>query len=336
MSSSSSLASCRGFQPGHPSTWSAARLPRLLYGTAWKKERTCQWVQTAIQLGYRAFDTAAQPKHYDEEAVGQALHKSITATPSTNTSSSSSSDDRAYHALGQGSSSLNKNSSTCSSRKMPKTTDRGSFFIQTKFTPIGGQDASRPIPYDASATLETQVEQSASVSLANLRVEYLDSLLLHSPMESIEDTLIVWKAFEGLVHRKLVRFIGICNCYDVHTLRTLHKRATIKPAIVQNRFYPQTRYDRELRLFCDSADINYQSFWTLTGNPHVLQSPAVLEMSQMLDRTPAQLLFQYCIQKNISPLTGTCNREHAIQDLLVLEQPDLSDEDLLKIQSTLL
>ena len=40
---------------------------------------------------------------------------------------------------------------------------------------------------------------SLEVSLKNLRTEYLDSLVLHSPLGSLERTLEVWKAFEELV-----------------------------------------------------------------------------------------------------------------------------------------
>jgi hypothetical protein len=45
-------------------------IPRLLYGTAWKKERTRELVRTAIMRGFRAIDTACQPKHYHEAGVG--------------------------------------------------------------------------------------------------------------------------------------------------------------------------------------------------------------------------------------------------------------------------
>jgi len=48
-------------------------MPPILYGTAWKKERTAPLVERALELGFRGIDTACQPKHYDEPAVGQAV-----------------------------------------------------------------------------------------------------------------------------------------------------------------------------------------------------------------------------------------------------------------------
>lgn len=49
------------------------RVPSVVYGTAWKKERTEELVTAALLHGYRGFDTANQPKHYNESGVGAAL-----------------------------------------------------------------------------------------------------------------------------------------------------------------------------------------------------------------------------------------------------------------------
>jgi diketogulonate reductase-like aldo/keto reductase len=50
--------------------------PSLIYGTAWKEERTEELVTRALAAGFRAIDTANQRKHYVEAAVGDALRKS--------------------------------------------------------------------------------------------------------------------------------------------------------------------------------------------------------------------------------------------------------------------
>lgn len=48
-------------------------MPRILYGTAWKQERTAAWVEQALAMGFRGIDTACQPKHYHEAGVGAGL-----------------------------------------------------------------------------------------------------------------------------------------------------------------------------------------------------------------------------------------------------------------------
>lgn len=53
--------------------------PSFIYGTAWKKDATAGLVQTAINAGFRAIDTANQPRHYNEPLVGEALEALVAA-----------------------------------------------------------------------------------------------------------------------------------------------------------------------------------------------------------------------------------------------------------------
>jgi diketogulonate reductase-like aldo/keto reductase len=62
---------------------------------------------------------------------------------------------------------------------------REQLFLQTKFTSVNGQDPTN-IPYDPKASLSDQVRQSFEVSLRHFGTEYMDSLVLHSPMRTIE------------------------------------------------------------------------------------------------------------------------------------------------------
>ena len=47
--------------------------PRLLYGTAWKEEKTASLTETALRLGFRGIDTANYPTGYDESLVGDGI-----------------------------------------------------------------------------------------------------------------------------------------------------------------------------------------------------------------------------------------------------------------------
>lgn len=64
--------------------------------------------------------------------------------------------------------------------------------------------------------------------------------------------------------------LGISNIYDLNLLQRIFDAANVKPAFVQNRFYQKSGYDKAIRDFCRTSNIVYQSFWTLTANPHVL------------------------------------------------------------------
>jgi len=253
------------------------RVPRIIYGTAWKRADTQRLVNLAIQHGFRGIDTACQPKHYDEAGVGAGIAAS----------------------LNQGLS-------------------RADLYLQTKFTSLSGQDPNR-IPYDPKASLPHQVSQSVAVSLQNLQTDYLDCVLLHSPMPTMTQTLAVWRALETLVDAGSVRQLGISNCYRLEDLQGLNEAVRIKPAIVQNRFYADTNYDRDIRAFCGQHQIIYQSFWTLSANPQLLAHRTMTALASTHKRTAAQILFRYLTQIGVVPLTGTKSETHMREDLGIFD-----------------
>lgn len=196
---------------------------------------------------------------------------------------------------------------------------REDIFLQTKFTSLQGQDPNN-IPYDKQAPLQDCVRRSFEVSLQNLQTEYLDSLLMHSPMQRFSDTLAVWRVFEELHASGRVRQLGMSNTYDLQTLKQLYAEAVVKPSVLQNRFYADSGYDVEIRNFCSEHSIRYQSFWTLTANPHVIKTPEVGRLAAKYGTTPAGVFFMYVRALGITPLTGTCSAEHMQQDLSSLER----------------
>jgi diketogulonate reductase-like aldo/keto reductase len=195
---------------------------------------------------------------------------------------------------------------------------RADLYLQTKFTPVSGQDPAS-IPYDPAAPLPQQVHQSFAASLRNLRTNYLDCLILHSPLASPKQTQEVWRAMESLAAGGDVRQLGISNCYSLEQLKALFDSARIKPAVVQNRLYADTGYDREIRAYCKKQRILYQSFWTLTANPHVLAHATIAALAKKYRRTPAQIFFRYLTQSGVVPLTGTRSEAHMREDLAIFD-----------------
>lgn len=260
------------------------RIPRIIYGTAWKKDRTAALVEQAIGLGFRGIDTACQPKHYNEVGVGDGvtacLHRGI---------------------------------------------DRSELYLQSKFTSLNGQDPMQ-VPYDPKASLSEQVAQSFQTSLKNLQTPYLDCLVLHSPLANPQQTMEVWQAMEQIFHSGGVKQLGISNCYDPQLFELLYQNATVKPAVIQNRFYAQTQYDRIIRSFCREHRIIYQSFWTLTANPHILAHPTLQTLAAKYRRSTAQIFFRYLSQIDIIPLTGTTSESHMREDLAIFDFELTADE----------
>lgn len=195
---------------------------------------------------------------------------------------------------------------------------REELFIQTKFTPREGQDPFR-IPYDPHASLEEQIIASCEASKQNLRTNYLDSFLLHSPLFPYVNLLKAWSVFESLYDEGKVHQIGISNCYDLSLLQKFYDNARIKPSVVQNRFYADVHYDKTLREWAKEKGVIYQSFWTLSANPHILHSPTIRDMIDIYRKSAEQIFYRYVIQKGIIPLNGTTSAQHMKEDLTIFE-----------------
>ncbi len=210
---------------------------------------------------------------------------------------------------------------------------REDLFIQTKFTPVSGQDHSN-MPYDPEASPVDQVTQSFTSSLRNLKTGYVDSLVLHSPLATLRQTMEVWNAMEAFFKSGEVKQLGISNCYSLSTLQSIYAKAEVKPAVVQNRFYQASGYDIDLRAWSAEKNILYQSFWTLTANPHLLAGNPVTTIAARHNRTSAQVFFRFLTQRGIVPLTGTRSEQHMKEDLAIFEF-ELSDEELKLIEELL-
>jgi diketogulonate reductase-like aldo/keto reductase len=128
--------------------------------------------------------------------------------------------------------------------------------------------------------------------------------------------------------------LGISNCYAYETLAYLYESAEIKPAVLQNRFYADTQFDRNLRAFCQTNKIIYQSFWTLTANPEVLAHASMKTLAEKYDRSSPQLFFRYLTQIGIIPLTGTTSEQHMRDDLAIFEF-ELTDEECQQVDRLL-
>lgn len=145
---------------------------------------------------------------------------------------------------------------------------------------------------------------------------YIDTLVIHSPLRTLEQTLEAWAALETYFPHK-IRNLGISNC-PLSILRELNSSAQIrvKPAVVQNRFYEDTLFDVPLRNFCRENQIIYQSFWTLTANPDLVRSEPVQQLAAQVGISPAAALYTLVMGLgDITVLNGTTNEGRMVDDL---------------------
>lgn len=208
---------------------------------------------------------------------------------------------------------------------------RESLFLQTKFTPVNGQD--HRTPYDATADITTQVGQSFESSLSHLHTEYLDSYILHGPYSRGvlgADDWEVWAAIESIYQSGKAKMIGISNV-NAGQLRLLCEKATIKPMVVQNRCYAVFGWDKEVREICKDHNIIYQGFSLLTANQDIWADPELRAIAQRVEAGPAQVIFRFAQQIGMLPLTGTTDQDHMKEDIGI-DHFKLSPEEVKSIE----
>jgi diketogulonate reductase-like aldo/keto reductase len=214
----------------------------------------------------------------------------------------------------------------------PQGVNRNSLFLQTKFTPAGGQD--HRTPYDPTADLTTQVKQSFASSLLHLATDYVDSYVLHAPFSRRglgKADWEVWSAMEALYESGKTKMIGVSNI-SAGQLAELCQRANHKPMVVQNRCYAALAWDKDVRDICQTHGILYQGFSLLTANREVLAAPQVQQIARRLGATAAQIIFRFAMMIGMLPLTGTTSKQHMREDLEA-ERLTLSGDEIELIET---
>jgi len=170
---------------------------------------------------------------------------------------------------------------------------------------LSGQDTKKPLPYDPSKPL--------------------DSYILHSPLNTVAETLEAWHVLMSLQDEGKVGMIGVSNAYRVRVLEHMAKERRVQ--VVQNRWYEGNEWDKDVVKFCRDNGVTYQSFWTLTGSPNLCRHPAVEQLSRATDRTPAQIIYRVAQLHGITPLAGSKN-EGRMKDGVDVETIEFGDTSL--------
>jgi len=214
-----------------------------------------------------------------------------------------------------------------------KAVKREDLFLQTKFTSSDGQGGQEP--YDASASITEQVEQSFASSLNHLHTSFIDSYVLHAPYSrrGLSDAdWEVWAAFENLYASGKTKMIGVSNI-SAPQLALLCERAHVKPMMVQNRCFAQFGWDYHVREICRAQNIIYQGFSLLTANVQFINRPEIRDIAKRLSTGPAQVIFRFAMQIGMLPLTGTTSEQHMREDLTAEQLQPLTPEEMQLIET---
>ena len=269
----------RAMQIGETRRVRGVAVPSIMYGTAWKEERTQALTFAAIACGFRAIDTANQRKHYVEAGVGAAVGAAVASGSVT----------------------------------------REQLFLQTKFTWQRGQDHRLPYDPNADLATQVRQSIDSSLKHLGVTSIDSYILHSPSRGYGLgEADWETWRAMEDAVRTGQVGLLGVSNISS-EQLATLVAGVKTAPAFVQNRCFARNRWDADVRALCETHDIVYQGFSLLTANPQVLSSPRLIAIARRHGKTVAQVVFRFAIELGMLPLTGTCDSLHMRQDLDIFD-----------------
>ena len=190
--------------------------------------------------------------------------------------------------------------------------DRKDIFIITKLYPNQYSDA----------------ENAINEALKKLDVEYIDMMLLHHPSGNDVEA---YKTMEKAVKEGKIRSIGLSNWY-IKELKEFLPKISIMPALVQNEIHPYYQ-DTDIIEYIQSLGIAVQGWYPLGGRGHqreLLNDKVLKDIAQKYNKSAAQIILRWNLQREVIVIPGSSNREHIIENTEIYDF-ELSDEDMKKI-----
>ena len=137
-----------------------------------------------------------------------------------------------------------------------------------------------------------------------------------------------WGAMEELVHAGLVKEIGVCN-YNTGLLHDLMAYSQIKPAMLQIESHPyltqerllraSAQYDMAVTAFSPLGALSYLELNMADMGESVLEQAAVKEAAARVDRTSAQVVLRWGIQRGTAVIPKTSRVERLKENQLLFD-----------------
>jgi diketogulonate reductase-like aldo/keto reductase len=186
---------------------------------------------------------------------------------------------------------------------------REDVFITTKFYP------ARKNPVTA-----------AERSLRRLGVDQIDLYIVHWPKAG---PTWAWSGMERARELGYARSIGVSN-FDVGELEKVIAAGEVRPVVNQVQFSP-FEYRRRLLEGCEQRGIALEAYSPLGTGRH-LSNDTVARIASRLERTSAQVLLRWCVQRGIPVIPKSTHRERIEENARIFDFT-LSDADVAQLDA---
>jgi 2,5-diketo-D-gluconate reductase A len=172
------------------------------------------------------------------------------------------------------------------------------------------------------------VKQSIDESLAKLKTDYIDLLLIHWPVKDcVKDT---WSMMEDFVREGKVKSIGVSN-FNRHHLDDLLSYAKIRPVINQIEVHPfmtqeeNIAYNRQLGIQVEAWGPFGQ------GDIDVIGHPLLQSLAEKYQKTASQIVLRWIVQRGLITIPRA-KPKHFAENLDIMAF-SLSDKDMQAISA---
>jgi len=270
----------------------SGEIPALGFGTLIPDPITTkEAVRISLEVGFRNFDCAE--RYRNEEPVGEAM--------------------RAVFKQGK--------------------VDRKDVFVETKLW----NNNHRP----------ERVKPAFEASLRRLQLDYVDMYSIHTPFafkagdeqdprdekgnviyDEATTLTNTWKALESLVDEGRCKAIGLANV-SLGKLKEVFEIARIKPALVQVESHPYLP-EWDLLDYCKKNGIVMQAFAALGHGiePRLTDDPVIAGIAKRVNKTPAQVLLAWAVQRGTALLTTATSIGHIQENFEISALPDDAIEEI--------
>ncbi|XP_012539617.1 aldo-keto reductase family 1 member B1 [Monomorium pharaonis] len=201
------------------------------------------------------------------------------------------------------------------------------------------------------------VEPALKKTLTDFDFDYLDLYLIHWPLGCKEgedlypinpdgnvalsdvDYLDTWKAMEDVLSKGLTKNIGVSN-FNSEQITRLLENATVKPVTNQVECHPYLT-QKKLSAFCKERDILITAYsplgspqrpWAKPDEPKLLEDKKLIKFGQKYNKTPAQILIRYQVDRGHIVIPKSINKSRIAQNMEVFDFK-LSSEDIAYIDN---
>lgn len=165
-------------------------------------------------------------------------------------------------------------------------------------------------------------------SLKRLQLDYVDLYLIHWPADGYQNA---WKELEELYKAGKIKSIGVSN-FNVHHLEEIFKICTVKPMVNQIESNPYFN-NGKLIDYCKQHGIVVEAWSPLGGNgARILSDETIVKLAEKYDKTPAQIIIKWQIQKGVVVLPKSVKKERIASNIDVYDF-ELSADDMNSIDS---